>query len=32
MLNASLCDYDDAHIVVAERITVVRQGADAAKL
>ena len=32
MLNASLCDYSDAHIVVAERITVVRQGADAAEI
>ena len=32
MLNASLCDCSDAHIVVAQRITVVRQGEDAAEI
>ena len=30
MLNASLCDYSDAYILVEEQITVVGQGANAA--
>ena len=32
MLNASLCDYSDAYILVEGRITVVGQGADDAAI
>ena len=32
MLNASLCDYTYAYILVAGRITVVGQGADTAEI
>ena len=32
MLNASLCDYSDAYILVERRTTVVGQGADDAAI